>query len=67
MANTLTSYLMAIVMFALSLTVQKIFVNQEFPYFDLENEGQGHGVEKQDLHQSTRNIRVHIADFFSEL
>ena len=42
-----TSYLMVIVMLALSLTVYEIFANYEkCQYVDLENEDQGQGVEK---------------------
>ena len=61
------SYLMAIVVFALSLTSYELFANQENCInFDLENEGQGQGVEKLDLRLSTRTVRIHIGDFFSE-
>ena len=31
----------------------------------LENEGQGQGGERRDLHRSTRNVQFHIDDFFS--
>ena len=31
--------------------------------FDLENEGQGHGGKKRDLHRSSRNVRWDIVDF----
>ena len=60
-----TSYLMAIVMFALSATIFEIFTNQEKGQnCYLENEGQGQGVEILDLRRSTRNVRIHIGDFF---
>ena len=43
----LTSYLMVIVMVALSLTVDEIFAHQEeCQNFDLENGGQSQGVEE---------------------
>ena len=59
------SYLMAIVVFALSLIIYDIFVNQEkWKKIDFENEGQVQGVAKQDLHHSTRNVWIHIAQFF---
>ena len=58
---------MAIVMFALSLTVYEIVANQEkCKNFDLENECQDQGVEKRDLRHLTRNVRIHIGDFFLE-
>ena len=57
--NHPTSYLMAIEMFVQSLTVYEIFANQgNFQNIDLENEVQGHGVEKRDLRHSTRNVRI---------
>ena len=34
--------------------------------FDLDNVGQGQGVQERDLRHSTRNVRIHISDFFSE-
>ena len=53
-------------MFALSLAVNEIFANQEtIQNFDLENDRQGQGVEKQDLGHPTRNVRFH-ADAISE-
>ena len=30
---------------------------------DLENEGQGQGVEERDLLHSTENVGIHIGDF----
>ena len=63
----MTSYPIAIVMVALTLTVCEIFAKQEkIQNFDLENEGQVQGVEKRDLRNSTRNGRINIG-FFSEL
>ena len=60
-----TSYLTAIVMFALSLTVYEIFANLiKCENFYLENEGQGEGREKGNLCHSTGNARFHIGDFF---
>ena len=59
----MTSYLMAIVTFALSLTVCEVFAKQEkFQNFGFANEGQG--VEEQDLHHSTGNVEIHIGEFF---
>ena len=58
-AKYLTSYLMAIVMFALSLTVYETFANQEKCHkFDLENEGYCQGVEKLDLRHATESIFI---------
>ena len=58
---------MAIVMFALSLTVCEIFSKQEkCQNCDLENECQGQGVEERDLRHSTGNLRMHIRDIFLE-
>ena len=51
-------YLVAIVMFALSLTVGEIFAKQDkYRNSDLENEDQGREVEERNLHYSTRNAR----------
>ena len=59
------SYLTAIAKFALSPTAYEIFSKDEKrKNFDLENEGQFHGVEKLDLRHSTRNDRIHISEFF---
>ena len=53
----MTFDLKAIVMFAISLTVDDIFANQiKCPMFDLENEGQGQRGEKSDLRHSTGNV-----------
>ena len=61
----LTSYMMAIVMFALSLTICEIFTKIiKYQSFDLENEGQGQEVEERNLRHSTGNIRLHIGEFF---
>ena len=55
---------MAIVMFALSLTIYKILqVMKNAKNFDLENECQGQGVEEWDLHHSTGNIRIYTREF----
>ena len=55
----LTSYLMSLVMFALSLTIYEIFANQiKCQNLDLESEGQG-----GEKHHSTKNVRLHIDDF----
>ena len=63
----MASHLMAIVMFALSLTVCEILTKQEKrQHFDLENEGQGQRVEEYDLRHLIRNFRNHIGDYFSE-
>ena len=60
-----TSYLIAIVMFALYLAVCKIFAKQEkCLIFDLKTEGQGQEVEEGHLHRSTQNVRIQIGDLF---
>ena len=60
-----TFYSMTTASFALSLTIYEIFSNQiKFHKFYLENKGQDHGGEKQDLRRSTRNDRFYIIDFF---
>ena len=61
----MTSYLMAIVMFALAITIYKIFTKQ-IKCQTQENVSQGQGVEKRDLCHLTENVRFYIADFFSE-
>ena len=62
-----TFYLLAIVTFALSLTIYEIFANREkCKNIDLKNEGQVHGVEKRNLRQSIRNVLIHIGDFSPE-
>ena len=64
-AKYMASYLMAIVMFALSLTVYVIFANQEkCANFDIENEGDGYVIKGRDLHRSTENFRIYTVDFF---
>ena len=61
----MTSYLMAIVMFALCLTMCEIFTKViKCQQFYLEIEGQGEGEEKLDLHHSIRNARFYIGEFF---
>ena len=57
----MTSYLMAIVMFAPSLTVCEIFAKQNF---ELENEDQDPGAEVQDLCHYTGNVRIHMNGSF---
>ena len=53
----MTSYLIAIVMFALSFTVNEMFANQiKCKQFDVENDGQGQRGEKRDLYRSTGNV-----------
>ena len=60
----MTGYLMATVIFAIALTNYEIFENHiKIRKFDLENEGQGKGGEKQDLRHSTGNVRLYIGDF----
>ena len=55
------SYLIAIVMIALSFPVCEIVAKQEkYQNDDLENEGQE--VEERDLRISIGNVRIHIAD-----
>ena len=61
----LTSYLMAIVMFALSLVIGKIIAKQEeCQNFDLQNEDHGQLIEERNLCHSIENVRIHIGDFF---
>ena len=61
----MTSYLMAIVIFAISLTVCEIFAQQEkCQNSDFENDSQGQGVEELDLRHSTGHVRFHIGEFF---
>ena len=61
----MTSYLMALEICAISFAVCAIFTKQEkCRTFNLENEGQGQGVEEWDLRHSTRNVRIHIAECF---
>ena len=56
----LTSYLMALVMLALSLTICEIFAKiLQCQSFDLEDEGHGQGVEELGW-----NVRFYIAVFF---
>ena len=58
---------MAMVMFALSLTIYKIFANLiKFQKFNLENYGHSQ-AEKWDLRHSTRNVRFRISNFFQNL
>ena len=60
----MTSYLMAIVVFALALIIYKIFTHKiKCTKFYLENDSQGQGVEKRDLCQLTGNILLYIAIF----
>ena len=55
------SYLIAIVMIALSFPVCEIVAKQEkYQNDDLENEGQE--VEERDLRISIGSVRIHIAD-----
>ena len=52
--NYLTSYLIAIVMFALSLTIcEKLAKIIKCQKLEHENEGNGQGAEKQDMSHST--------------
>ena len=61
----LTSYVRAIVMFALSLSTCKIFTKVlKWKSVELENEGQGQGLRERDIRHSTGNIRFHIGEFF---
>ena len=55
----LTFYLKTIVMFALSLINGEIFAKLiKCKSFDVENEGQGQGLEEQDLRHSAGNVRI---------
>ena len=59
----MSSYMKAIVMFALSLTIYEIFFKQlKCQKFDPENVGQDVGGEN--LRHSTENVRFIIGDFF---
>ena len=50
----MTSYLLTIVTFAVSVAIYALFANQiKFQKFDLENEGHGQAEEKLDLHNSS--------------
>ena len=52
-------------MFTLSLTVYVIEkCKKNAKNLDLENEGQGQGMETRDFNRSTGNVRIHIGDFF---
>ena len=63
-----TSYLMTIVMFALSLNIYEIFTDQQkCQKFDLENEGQSQGREKRNLCHSTGYVRFHTSEFLRGL
>ena len=63
----MTSYLMALVMFASSLTIYKIFAKQiKYQKFDLEKEDRDQVDEKEDLRHSTENVLLRIGDFVSE-
>ena len=56
---------MAIVMFALSITVYEIFAYQiKRQTFNLENESQAQGEEERDLRHSTGNLRFLIGALF---
>ena len=60
----MTSSLMAIVIFVLSVTIWEIFTKQEkFQNFSLENEAQDQGAEERDLRHSAGNVRLHIDEF----
>ena len=61
-----TSYLMAIIMFTLS-PLTRFHEWNKMKKVVYQNEGQGQWWEKWDLHNSTGNVLLHIADFFSEL
>ena len=61
----LTSHLMAIVTFALSLTICEIFAKL-IECNEGQGQDQGQGGEKRDLRHSTRNVLFHTGDF-SEL
>ena len=61
----MTFYLMAIVKFALSLTIyEKFAIEIKCKKFVLENGGKSQGGEKLDLRRSTGNVRYYIDEFF---
>ena len=63
----MTSYLIAIVIFPLAITICEIFAKQEkYQNFELENEGQCQEVEERDLRRSTGIVRIHIGEVFSK-
>ena len=67
--KNMTSYISAIVLFALSLTYYYIFANDiKCQKFDLENEGYGQGVKKLDWQHSTGNdlcyIQLVVSEFY---
>ena len=60
----LTTYLMTIVLFLLSLVIYETFAYQiKFQKFDVEIEDQGQGGVKQDLRHSAGNVQFYIGDF----
>ena len=62
-----TSYLMAMVMFTLSLTVYELFASQKNAnILNLKMKSRSKSG-KCDLRHSTRNVRIHIDDFFITL
>ena len=59
----LTSYLMAIVMFAISLTVYEKFAkSKKCQNFDLEKKNCSE-VENRNFRHSTENVQIHIGGF----
>ena len=59
----MTTCLMTIAMFAISLAIYEIFTKQiKFQKFDFDNVP-GQEVEKLDLRHSTGNVRFRISDF----
>ena len=54
--KSVTSNLMAILIYALTVTIYNVFASEiKCKKFDLENEDQGQEREKLDLHHSTGN------------
>ena len=61
----MTSYSIAIVIFALSFTIYEIFANQiKCEKFDLDNESQAQAGEMREF---ALRLAVHFDDFFSRI
>ena len=59
------SYLMTMVMIALSVTIYEIFTSPiKCQRFDLENEGEGQEGENQNVCHLTGNVWFYIGVFF---
>ena len=64
-SKDLTSYLIAMLVFALSVTICEMFTEIiKFKKNYHDNEGQGQEFELRDLRHSTGNVRLHIGELF---